>query len=134
MKKFISSGAVAGVIWGMASMALNSMTGIFRPEGGILHDLASFTAAGALVGAVTGGLLRASGGVLPFKNIFARAVFVSLALWLLLKAGGSVLSKMEPQRYHIVTPEAVQGLCLSIILGVVIGFLLKKEDKWSGAD
>ncbi|MBI2412772.1 MAG: hypothetical protein HYV24_06145 [Deltaproteobacteria bacterium] len=119
-KDGIIAGAVGGVLWGFVSMAVNSATGVFTPETGLLHDTVSFALGGGLFGVVAGGIIGAGGGMIPFRNIFARSIFTSTLIWLILRVGGAMLSTIEPERYHVLTPEALQGLSLSALLGAMI--------------
>lgn len=122
-------GIAAGVIWGWVSMLLNSFTAAFAFESGFMHNLASFSIAGGLFGALTGGFLFLGRDFLPFKGMVLKSICASSLIWLVLRAGGALLSSMEPERYHILTPEAVQGFVLSIALGAIIGLLWKKKAK-----
>ena len=124
IKKFVLSIA-AGVIWGWVAMAVNSVTWAFPFEGSFLHNLVSFAMAGAIFGVVAGGLLSALEGRLPFKNHILKAVIVSTAIWLVLRVGAAVLSKMEPSRFNNITSQNVQGFFLAIFLGIMLGLLLK---------
>lgn len=119
-KDGIMAGAVGGVIWGLVSMAVNSATGVFTPEAGLVHDTVSFALGGVLFGAVAGGFLEAGGRAIPFRNVYARAVFTSTLIWMLLRVGGAMLSAIESERYHVLTPETVQGLLLSALLGAMV--------------
>lgn len=119
-KDGIIAGAVGGVLWGLVSMAVNSATGVFAPEAGLLHDIVSFALGGGLFGVVAGGVIGAGGKMIPFRNIYARSVFTSALIWLLLRVGGAMLSAIEPERYHVLTPETAQGLLLSALLGAMI--------------
>lgn len=127
LKDGVAKGALAGIIWGWLSFALNSFTNIFEFEGSFASDLASFTFGGAVFGIFTGGFLSVVGGYIPSKSVIGKAVAVSAVLWIILKAGGTLLSVSEPDRYHIVTAEAAQGFVLSIILGLTLGLLWKRS-------
>ncbi|HAO94153.1 MAG: hypothetical protein A2X93_07150 [Deltaproteobacteria bacterium GWC2_56_8] len=120
VKDGIIVGAAGGVLWGLVSMAVNSATGAFAPEAGLVHDAVSFTLGGGLFGVVAGAFIGAGARFIPFGNIYARSVFTSTLIWLLLRAGGAMLSAIEPERYHVLTPETLQGLLLSALLGAMI--------------
>lgn len=126
IKNGILSGALAGVVWGWVSMAVNSVTGVTSFEGSFAHNIMSFTFAGGVFGIVAGGVLSVVAGVLPFRGIFLKAVIVSSALWLILRFAGSMLSQMHPHRFNIIAPEMIQGLVLAIILGVFLGLISSK--------
>ncbi len=126
IKKLVLS-IVGGVIWSWIAMVVNSISGAFMFEGGFSHNLAAFAAAGAVFGAVAGGLLCVLEERLPFKNPMLKAVMVSTAVWVVLRAGGAMLSKMEPSRYNIVTPQTLQGFFLAVTLGIILGLLLKNR-------
>jgi len=123
-------GTLAGVVWGWLAMVLNAFTGIFTFEGSFTHDLVTFSIAGAIMGFVVSGLLYATGRFLPFKKSLPKAVFVSVLVWLLLRVGGALLSAMEPSRYHVFTPETLQGLFLAAVLGALLG-LFRNDDALS---
>lgn len=127
MKGFISTGLLAGILWGWFSMAANSATGAFPFEGTFVSNWAVFTLAGGLFGLAVAGAMRLAARVLPFKGVIANAVLVSVAFWLALKVGGALLSSMDPDRFHVVTPQTVQGLLLSVVLGALVGLMWKKE-------
>lgn len=129
----VVKGALAGVLWGWLAMVINSFSGVFEFEGSFTHDLATFSLAGAVFGFVVSGLLYMAGRYLPFKKALPKAVFVSLLVWLMLRAGGAVLSSMEPSRYHVLTPETFQGLFLAAVLGAILGVFRKDEQRSAGA-
>lgn len=125
-KWFVVS-VVAGVIWGMAAMLTNSLTGAFMFEDGLLHNLVSFTTGGVILCMLTGGLLNLMGKRLPFKRPLPKAVLISGVVWITLRLGGAFLSSMDSERYHFVTAQSVQGFALAMALGVIIGFLWDKD-------
>ncbi len=121
MKSRIYSSAAAGFIWGLVAMALNSFTSVFAFEGGLAHNLISFTFGGVLFGLVSGGALYLFSGLLPLKGYFPKALVVTTALWLLLRVIGALLSAMEPVRYNVIGAETLQGLVLAVALGAILG-------------
>lgn len=129
LKKIVFYGLIAGILWGWASMVLNSITGIFRPEMGFIHDIISFSVGGAVFGVVVSGFLYGVWNFIPFKKAHTKAIFVSMVLWLALRVGGAGLSMMAPERYHVLTPETLQGLILSGMLGAFLGLLWARETK-----
>ncbi len=122
----IITGALTGIIWGLVAMAANSVTGIFPFEASFAHNIIAFTFGGVVFGVVCAGFLNAAGRVLPFKGVLPKAVLVCAGLWVVLRLGGVMLSTMEPQRYHVVTPQTIQGFTLALILGTLLGILWKK--------
>ena len=132
-KDCVVKGALAGVVWGWLAMVFNSFTGIFRFEGSFTLDLVTFSIAGAVFGFVVSGFLYIAGRHMPFKKTLPKAVFVSVLVWLLLRAGGAVLSSMDPSRFHVLTPETLQGLFLAAALGLILGFFRKDEQRPAGA-
>ncbi|MFQ5736686.1 MAG: hypothetical protein ACE5GY_07470 [Thermodesulfobacteriota bacterium] len=125
-KESMVAGVIAGVVWGWLSMAANSVTGIFPFESSFAHNFMAFTFGGAVFGVVAGGFLNVAGRFLPFRSVLARAVVVSATLWVVLRLGGAMLSSMEPMRYHMVTPQVIQGFTLALILGTLLGITWKK--------
>ena len=128
-KRGIMLGAMAGVIWGWVAMAVNVATGAFEFENTLLHNLIVFAAGGAIFGIVVSGFLSLLKERLPFKNIFLKATLLSSVLWIMLKVGGTLLSSVEPERYHPITAQSIQGFVLAIIMGGLLGFLWKIKSK-----
>ncbi len=121
MKSKIYSSAAAGFVWGLVAMAINSFTSVFAFEGGLAHNLISFTIGGVLFGLVSGGALYLLDSILPLKGYFIKALIVTTALWLLLRGAGVLLSAMEPTRYNVIGAETLQGLVLAVALGAILG-------------
>ncbi|MBE9527768.1 MAG: hypothetical protein IME99_00855 [Proteobacteria bacterium] len=113
--------AVAGVVWGLVAMGINNMTGVFAFESTFTHNLVSFIFGGVVFSIVSGGILYFAGSVLPFKGYLPKALMVTTFVWLLLRGGGVLLSQMDSHRYHVVTPESIQGLGLAVLLGLFLG-------------
>ena len=128
MKESLIAGAIAGVLWGWLCYLANYMSGIFPFEGSFAHNMLSFTFGGVVFGIVTSGILAVAGRFLPFRRLLYRAVFVSASVWIVLILAGDMLSMMEPGRYHLVTPQTVQGFLLALALGAILGMLLKKGE------
>ncbi|MDP3731973.1 MAG: hypothetical protein Q8R31_02935 [Candidatus Omnitrophota bacterium] len=124
-------GFLTGIVWGWVAIGVNAISGAFIFENDLLHNLVTFTIGGAVFGIVVGALLSLSHDWLPFKNIFLKTVFLSVILWGVLMIGGIVLSTIEPERYHLVVPQTVQGFVLAIIMGGLLGFLLKVSRKYN---
>ena len=128
LKESLIAGAIAGVLWGWLCYLANYMSGIFPFEGSFAHNMLSFTFGGVVFGIVTSGILAVAGRFLPFRRLLYRAVFVSASVWIVLRLAGDMLSMMEPGRYHLVTPQTVQGFLLALALGAILGMLLKKGE------
>ncbi len=111
----------AGVVWGLVAMGINNLTGVFAFESTLTHNLVSFIFGGVIFSIVSGGILFFAGRLLPFKGYLPKALMVTTFLWLVLRGGGVLLSQMEPHRYHVLTPESIQGFGLAILLGLFIG-------------
>jgi len=126
LKEHLKSGVIAGVVWGWLAYLTNAVTGVFPFEGSFAQDIVSFSFGGAVFGVATGASLALLGGLIPFRGIVARAVFASAFIWIVLRLAGDMLSMMEPHRYHLLTAETVQGLALSVVLGAILGLLVRK--------
>ncbi len=124
-KDAITAGLAGGLIWGVLSMGINSVTGVFSFEQPLLYNLMAFATGGAVFGVVTGALLCALWWVFPTGSVLLRAVAVSVFVWVVLRGGGLVLSYINPYRYHAVFAEALQGFALSILLGVILGVAVR---------
>ena len=128
-KRGIMLGAVAGIIWGWVAMAVNAVSGAFAFENSLMHNLISFAVGGAVFGIVVNGFLGLLQRLLPFKSILLNAVLLSVVFWLMLRIGGAMLSSVEPDRYHIITAQSIQGFVLAIIMGFILGTLWKINRK-----
>jgi len=128
-KRGIMLGAVAGIIWGWVAMAVNAVSGAFAFENSLMHNLISFAIGGAVFGIVVNGFLGLLQRLLPFKSILLNAVLLSIVFWLMLRIGGAMLSSVEPDRYHIITAQSIQGFVLAIIMGFILGTLWKVNRK-----
>ena len=128
-KKGIILGGVAGVLWGWVALAVNAMSGVFTFENSLLPNLIGFAIGGIIFGIVVSGFMRLLHEWLPFKNILLNAILLSSVLWLLLRIGGVMLSSVEPDRYHLITAQSVQGFVLAVIMGCILGFLWKIKSK-----
>lgn len=127
LKEHLKSGVIAGVVWGWLAYLTNAVTGVFPFEGSFAQDIVSFSFGGAVFGVATGASLALLGGLIPFKSVVARAVIASAFIWIVLRFAGDILSMMEPERYHILTVETVQGLALSVALGAILGIMVRKS-------
>ncbi len=128
-KRGIMLGAVAGIIWGWLAMAVNAVSGAFAFENSLMHNLISFAIGGAVFGIVVNGFLGLLQRLLPFKSILLNAILLSIVFWLMLRIGGAMLSSVEPDRYHIITAQSIQGFVLAIIMGFILGTLWKINRK-----
>ncbi len=116
---------LSGALWGLVSLLVNTFTGAFTLEAGVVHDLVTFSLGGALFGLVTGGLLSVAQGFMPKWGLTSKAVAVSVVIWLALNGTGFVLSILKPIRYHFEVEQSLQGLFLAVILGLILGSLWK---------
>ena len=128
-KKGVILGTIAGVIWGWVAMAVNVVSGAFAFENSLMHNLSSFAIGGAVFGVVVNGFLGLLQRLLPFKSILLNAVLLSVVFWLMLRISGAMLSSVEPDRYHIITAQSIQGFVLAIIMGFILGTLWKVNRK-----
>lgn len=128
-KRGIMLGAIAGVIWGWIAMLVNAISGAFQFENSVVQNLVNFAAGGAVFGIVVSGFLNLLRERLPFKNIFLKTIFISTVLWVILRIGGMLLSSIEPERFHFVTAQSVQGFVLAVIMGCILGVLWKIKSK-----
>ena len=128
-KRGIMLGAVAGIIWGWVAMAVNAVSGAFAFENSLMHNLISFAVGGAVFGIVVNRFLGLLQRLLPFKSILLNAILLSIVFWLMLRIGGAMLSSVEPDRYHIITAQSIQGFVLAIIMGFILGTLWKINRK-----
>jgi hypothetical protein len=126
-KNGVTSGVLAGLLWGWVSMLVNSISGAFPFEHTILHNLVVFSAGGIIFGIIIGGFLTLLGERLPFHSVLPKAVLVSTSFWLLLRLGGLGLAMTEPERYHPDIPQTAQGLVLAVTLGIILSFFWKKD-------
>ncbi len=116
---------LAGALWGLVSLLVNSVTGVFTFEAGVVHDLVTFAMGGALFGLVTGGFLSVIQGFFPRLGLTSKAVMVSVGIYLALGGTGFVLSVIKPIRYHFEVGQSLQGLFLAVILGLILSTLWK---------
>ena len=127
--KNVILGAIVGVLWGWAAIAINAVSGVFPFEESLLYNMISFAVGGAVFGIVISGFLGLLQRWLPFKSVVLNAILLSVALWLILRIGGAMLSSVEPERYHLITIQSIQGFVLSVIMGCILGILWKVNAK-----
>jgi len=118
----------------MVSLLVNTFTGAFTFEAGVVHDFVTFILGGALFGLVVGGILSVVQGFLPKWGLTGKAVMVSVVLWLALDITGFVLTIVKPIRYHFEVEQSLQGLFLAAILGLILGSLWKMGLRATRAD
>ncbi len=128
-KRGIGSGVVAGIAWGLLSLAIHAFTGISPVEHGILYNIFPFIIGGVIFGILSGGLLALIHNRLPFKTSFGKAVMLTSLIWLMLHVGGFLLSLIDSGRYHYSSREAVQGLMLFILLGGILGVVCQIRNR-----
>lgn len=128
-KKGIGSGILAGIAWGWLAVAFNTISGVFPFENSLLYNLVTASIGGAIYGIVVGCFLTLTYSWLPFKGSFQKAVFLTTCIWLILRSGGALLSLVNPDRFHPVMLETLQGFVLAVIMGCILGGLWKRQEK-----
>ncbi len=124
-------GIFSGIIWGWIAIAINLVSGVFPLESSLYYNIIVFSIGGAVFGLVVAGFLTISFDKLPFKKPIAKAILIAAALWLILRMFGSLLSTMEPARYHIITSQTIQGLILAVLFGCILGMLWQVQQRSS---
>jgi len=127
----ISVGILSGMIWGILVLVISSFTQLFIFDFSFLNDIFVFIVGGAGFGLLLGAFLEVSKNKLPFQAIMAQSIAVSVVIWLLFFAGGLLLHILKPARYHLEGIQHLQGLFLSILLGLVFGVFWKKWEGYS---
>ena len=125
LKRGMAAGAVAGAIWGALTILVNLVTNVFPLEDSIMYNMLIAAIGGAVFGVVVGALFSVTRSYVPLKGIVPKAVFVSTAVWLLLRTGGYFLSQVDPVRYHQVMSHTIQGFFLSMLMGCILGIAWK---------
>jgi drug/metabolite transporter (DMT)-like permease len=131
LKKGVCLGILSGIVWGWVSILVNYVTGVVTFEESLLHEVVTFSFGGAIFGMVIGGFMSLVGKRLPFKSLLPNAIFVSVAVWLILRIGGVLLSYSNSGRFHSDTAQALQGLVMTIVLGLILATfwnIWKKRD------
>lgn len=125
LTKGIIVGCLSGIVWGLVAILVNRITGVFTFEESLLREMMTFSLGGAVFGMVIGGFLSLIGAKLPFKSSFVKAVSVSVAIWLIMRTGGVLLSYSNPERFHPDREQAIQGFVMAIVLGLILATFLK---------
>ncbi len=120
LKKGICLGILSGIVWGWVSILVNYITGVFPFEESLLKEVITFSFGGAIFGMVIGGFMSLIGDRLPFKSLLPNAIFISMAVWLVLRIGGVLLSYNDPGRFHPDAAQTLQGFMLAIVLGLIL--------------
>lgn len=120
LKKGICLGILSGIVWGWVSILVNYITGVFPFEESLLKEVITFSFGGAIFGMVIGGFMSLIGDRLPFKSLLPNAIFISMAVWLVLRIGGLLLSYNSPARFHPDAAQTLQGFVLAIVLGFIL--------------
>ncbi len=113
-------GILSGIVWGWVSILVNYVTGVVPFEESLLHEVITFSFGGAIFGMVIGGFMSLVGKKLPFKSLLPNAIFVSVAVWLIIRFGGVLLSYNNSGRFHPDTAQALQGFVMTIVLGLIL--------------
>ena len=125
--KGFSLGAVSGILYGVAGIALNQVTGAFPFEMNMALLLTTFATGGAIFGVITGCLMSVTENLfLPGRPVLKASV-ISVGFWLALRLGAALLTAADPGRYHPDIGQTVQGFALSLLLGVILGSLWKAK-------
>jgi len=128
-KDSIYAGVMGGILWGWMILLLNNLTHAFHTEQGIFYNIFIFPAGGALLGALVAIMTELFYELIPFPGLTYKIVFVSVAIWTLLRIGGSILSLIKPERYHQSMPATIQGFVFAILMGLLIGFFMARKMK-----
>ncbi len=107
-------------------IAINLLSGVAEFENGFISNALAFSTGGGLFGLIAGGFMALLEERLPFAGVFAKTVSISVAIWLILRLGGGLLSMNDPQRFHPDFSQTLQGLLFAVVLGLILGGL------WSG--
>ncbi len=118
--KGICLGILSGIVWGWVSILVNYITGVFPFEESLLKEVITFSFGGAIFGMVIGGFMSLIGDRLPFKSLLPNAIFISMAVWLVLRIGGVLLSYNDPGRFQPDAAQTLQGFMLAIVLGLIL--------------
>lgn len=126
-RKGIFLGLLSGILCGWLLMALNELTGVFAIEASLTLNLVAFGAGGGVFGVVAGSFTALLEKSLPFNGALFKGILVSTGLWIVLRAGGYILSLNDAARYHADVGQTVQGFAFAIMLGAMLGSLWKME-------
>ncbi|MBI5892680.1 MAG: hypothetical protein HZB79_03335 [Deltaproteobacteria bacterium] len=129
LRKTIFLGSLTGIVWGWLAMAVNTVTGAFTFENGLLHNLVTFAIGGAVFGIVASGFLSLMQRWLPFKSNLTKAVYIAVSLWIILFIGGYGLATAKPDRFVFEYHQGIQGLALALVLGTMLGYFWKRFDE-----
>lgn len=125
--KGLSLGTVSGVLYGLAGIVLNQVTGAFAFEMNITSLLGTFAVGGAIFGIIAGCLMSVADNLFLSGRPVLKALTISVGFWLVLRSGAALLTTYDPYRYHSVFGQTLQGLVLSVLLGLVLGLLWKTK-------
>ncbi len=129
LRKGICLGILSGIVWGWVSILVNYVTGVFPFEESFLHEVITFSFGGAIFGMVIGGFMSLIGKRLPFKSSLPNAIFISMAVWLILRIGGVLLSYSNPGRFNADTAQTLQGFVMTIVLGIILATFWNMGEK-----
>lgn len=108
-------------------MALGKITGVAAFENGFALNVIAFAVGGGLFGVIVGGFMTLLEERLPFGGAPLRGFLISTSFWLILRLGGQLHSINNPRRYHSDINQTVAGFLFAVVLGLVLGFLWKKD-------
>ena len=125
LRRGVSLGILSGMIWGMVVLLISSTTGVFEFDFGLPANIPIFLAGGGGCGLVLGVFMEVMKDILPLRTITARAVSLSVGIWVVLFSGGVLLHLVNPDRYHLELYQNLQGFALSFVLGLVFAVVWK---------
>ncbi|MBI5682655.1 MAG: hypothetical protein HZC45_05765 [Deltaproteobacteria bacterium] len=125
-RKGIVLGAASGILWGWIAIGVNVITSAFPFEQTPLQHIITFGVGGAVFGIVVSGFLNLLQGWLPFKSSITKGVYIAIFLWIVLFGGAYGLALTTPDRYNFNVPQAIQGLVLAVVLGIMLGYFWKR--------
>ncbi|MBF0274391.1 MAG: hypothetical protein HQK84_04075 [Nitrospinae bacterium] len=127
LQRGIITGVIAGAIWGIFTLCISSITQLLEFDFSFFNGIVTFSVAGMGLGLVAGALYSVIRNYLPFQNEILKGGFLSTAIWLIFFVCSLILSGTSPERYHFHNEQSLQGLILSVFLGVFIGLLWKSD-------
>jgi hypothetical protein len=125
-RDILGAGALSGILWGMLTLTVNSMTGAFPFEASLALNLSSFCFAGALFGVVSAGFLAVLEKVLPFKRVLLKAAVISGGIWVIVFGSTVFLALNDTGRYHFDAHQGLQGFSLSLVMGALLAFFWRR--------
>lgn len=130
--EIIWPGLAAGLFWGLSMLGLEAVFALRKLEGSWLELLLSFSVGGAFMGALAAGTGALTG--MPLRSHPYRSAFQSsLLIWGIWVLGGAAASWINPERYHLNGSELLAGGLKAVLLAAVLGWVLGRYKRKSGA-